>query len=142
MRRLLISAVVVFGLAAMAMAGYSNDFSTLADLSSRAPVGAPYLDDVELPSAVCFDVPAGNSGYMVADLFYNGAPGPINGQGGDITLTWKMDFTGETPPTSSPVITLWFRVYTGTQSDGTWTMVNRASYAFEAVMDAGWDTET
>lgn len=144
--------LVVLGLAGASFAtqiGYSNDFSSLSQVTTRAPLGAPYLDDPDMPSYVSANVDAGGTGYFMADIG-NGSMGndgvtgaPIDATNGQITLKWRYDYTGtDTPPTGDS-IGLWLRVYSGTQNpDNTWTFVARAGYFFDAKVNQGWSEQT
>jgi len=134
-------AILALSSASFGLNGYSNDCSSLAGWSTRSPLGAPYLSYGG--TAVSADTPSGSTGYMLIDL-YNpaGYPEPINITGGDITLTWRIDYTGMEEPPSGP-IGLWLRVYSGTQNpDKSWNFVARAGYFFEAGIGTGWSTQT
>lgn len=143
--------LAVLGLSGAAFAaqiGYSNDFSSLAEVGTRAPLGAPYLNDPDFPSFASANIPQGSTGYFMFDIG-TGAYGdagvigaPIDVSNGQLTLKWKYAYTGtDTPPAGDP-IGLWLRVYSGTQNpDNSWTFGARAGYFFEAKVDQGW-TET
>ncbi|MDH7601732.1 MAG: PEP-CTERM sorting domain-containing protein [Armatimonadota bacterium] len=133
-------ALLALGTASFALNGYYNDCSSLDGWSTRAPLSAPYLDYGG--TAVSADTPAGTTGYLMFDLYYNGYTEPINITGGDITLTWRVDYTGFDEPPTGP-IGLWLRVYSGTQNpDKSWNFVARAGYFFEARIGEGWTTRT
>lgn len=134
-------ALFALGTASFGLNGYWNDCSSLDGWSTRAPLGPAYLSYGG--TAVSADTPAGQTGYMLLDL-YNpaGYPEPINITGGEITLTWRIDYTGMDEPPTGPV-GLWLRVYSGTQNpDKSWNFVARAGYFFEARINEGWSTTT
>jgi hypothetical protein len=133
-------ALLALASASFGLNGYSNDCSSLTDWSSRAPLGAPYLSYGG--TAVSANTPGGATGYMMVDLPYTGFSEPVNISGGDITLTWRIDYTGVDEPPSGPV-GLWLRVYSGTQNpDLSWVFLARAGYFFEARIGEGWSTQT
>ncbi len=145
MSRLMALLAVLGGVvAARAVDGYSNDFSTLNNFTVRPPLVNPRVDN-SVPGNPCvkYDAPTGATGYLMADLFDpSGAPEPIDVSNGLITLRWKIDYTGVgAPPTGDP-IGLWLRVYSGTFSGGQWTYVARASWSFTAYVNMGWAEAT
>ncbi|MGQ9455609.1 MAG: PEP-CTERM sorting domain-containing protein [Armatimonadota bacterium] len=133
--------LAMLGTASFGLNGYWNDCSSLDGWTTRSPLSAPYLSFGE--TAVSADTPAGTTGYLMLDLYNpSGYPEPINITGGDITLTWRIDYTGMDEPPTGP-IGLWLRIYSGTQNpDKSWNFVARAGYFFEARINEGWTTQT
>jgi hypothetical protein len=141
-----ISLVCLASLAVAAVDGYSNDFSTLDGLTASAPLEAPYQSFGGTAASV--DVPAGTWGYLNTHLFDQpvppgGAPfAPINIDGGEITLTWRFDYTGTNTPPTGDVLGLWLRVYSGTFDGTAWAFQARTDYFFSCEVDNGWATAT
>lgn len=66
--------------AAVALDGYSNDFSNLNNFTLRSPLVNARVDN-STPGNPCvkYDAPAGATGYLMSDLFDPaGAPEPID----------------------------------------------------------------
>ncbi len=129
---------------AYAVDGYSNDFSSLDDISTIAPLGPPYLDYGD--TAVSVDSEPNAAGYMTTVIAVANGSEPINATDGTMTFTWRFDYTGGgTPP--GPTMGMWFRVYSGTYvvdpndpNNTGWQQGAAAGYFHEVTIDNGWGT--
>ncbi len=115
---------------------YQNAFDTLDGVTTRPPVGAPYLYD----GGAVGDVPIGSTGYMLMDVDFGvewpGLDITVTGAWLDTSLLWEAIAPGVPPESGS--IGFWVRLYSGTEGAEGWEFAGYQSYYFDVPTDGEW----
>jgi hypothetical protein len=130
---------------------YSNDGSSLTygpwyTFTGDGP-GPTYLSDSG--TAVSADIPAGTSGYMIIRLGDTTSATPLGldecntGTGFNftdclMTMRARATYTGTTPPSPTPELTIWARLYGGHWDGTKWVRDYRAGWAMTLDLDGTW----